>query len=73
MDTKNLEWKIEPAPDGSLPPEQITHALLVDIRANTRLLFDIREAARSTRRMMMFFTVLTVINCAILFFWAVSH
>ncbi len=51
METRNVDWKIVPGPDGSLPPEQVTHALLIDIR----------EAARSIRKMMMLFTVLVVI------------
>jgi hypothetical protein len=63
METRNVEWKIEPGPDGSLPAEQVTHALLIDIR----------EAARSIRRMMAFFTVLVVvIDGVILFLWAIS-
>ncbi len=62
METRNVDWKIEHGPDGSLPAEQVTHALLVDIR----------EAARSIRRMLIFFRVLVVINCAILFVWAIS-
>jgi hypothetical protein len=63
METRNAEWKIEPLPDGSLPPEQITHALLIDIR----------EAARSMRKMLVFFTVLVVINCVIALVWAISN
>ncbi len=51
METRNVDWKITPGPDGSLPAEQVTHALLIDIR----------EAARSIRKMMVFFTVLAVI------------
>jgi len=45
METRNLDWKIAPSPDGSLPAEQVTHALLIDIR----------EAVRSIRKMLMFF------------------
>jgi hypothetical protein len=57
METRNVEWKIAPGPDGSLPPEQVTHALLIDIR----------EAARSIRKMLLFFTVLVVIDGVVLF------
>jgi hypothetical protein len=60
MDTRNLEWKIEPRPDGSYPTECITHALLIDIR----------ETTRSMRKMVVFFTVLGVINCMGLLLWA---
>jgi hypothetical protein len=63
MDTRNVKWNIEPGPDGKLPAEQVTHALLIDIR----------EAARSIKRMLVFFTVLVVINCVILFLWGLAN
>jgi hypothetical protein len=62
MDIRNVDWKIEPSPDGKLPAEQVTHALLIDIR----------EAARSIRRMLVFFTVLVLINYVILFVWSLA-
>lgn len=51
MEMRNVDWKIEPRPDGSLPPEQITHALLMDIR----------ETIRSIKKILIFLAVLTII------------
>lgn len=51
MEMRNVDWKIEPRPDGSLPPEQITHALLMDIR----------ETTRSIKKILIFFALLTII------------
>lgn len=59
METRNIEWKIDAGPDGKIPDGQVTHALLMDIR----------EATRSVRKMMVFFTVLVVIDCVALFVW----
>jgi Na+/serine symporter len=52
VETRNVNWRIMAGPDGKLPGEQITHALLMDVR----------EALRSIRKMMIFFTVLVVIG-----------
>jgi hypothetical protein len=63
METRNVEWKIDAGPDGKIPESQVTHALLMDIR----------ETARSMRKMMVFFTVLVVINCVVTFVWLLAH
>lgn len=63
METRNIEWKVEAGPDGKVPNDQVTHALLMDIR----------ETARSVRRMMVFFTVLVVIDCVALFVWFLTR
>jgi hypothetical protein len=61
LENRNVDWNlvVTPDKDGIVPGDQITNALLLDIR----------EAARSVRRMMLFFTILAVINCAGVFFW----
>jgi hypothetical protein len=67
METRNIQWQIEVGPDGKVPDAQVTHALLMDIR----------ETTRSIRKMMVFFTVLVVIDCLALLLWiivnALSH
>jgi hypothetical protein len=63
METRNVEWKIDAGPDGKIPDSQVTHALLMDIREHTR----------SMRKMMVFFTVLVVIDCVVLFVWLIAH
>jgi hypothetical protein len=63
METRNIEWNIEPGPDGKLTADQVTHALLIDIR----------ETTRSIRKMMVFFTVLVVIDCVALFVWLIAR
>jgi hypothetical protein len=63
METRNIEWKIEAGLDGKVPDDQVTHALLMDIR----------ETARSIRKMMVFFTVLVVIDCVALFMWLLAN
>jgi hypothetical protein len=50
--TENMKWQITPAPDGSFPDAQITHAVLMDIR----------EALGSIRKMLTFFTGVFVIG-----------
>lgn len=62
MEMRNVDWKIEPRPDGSLPPEQITHALLMDIR----------ETTRSIKKILLFFAVLTIIYLLIAFLVALA-
>lgn len=57
MELRNVDWKIEPGPDGSLPPEQITHALLMDIR----------ETTRSIKKILIFYPVLAIIYLLISF------
>ena len=54
-ETRNVNWQISPGPDGKLTSEQVTHALLIDIR----------DATRSVRSMMVFFTVLFVIGLVV--------
>jgi hypothetical protein len=63
METRNVEWKISDGLDGKIPDAQVTHALLMDIRENTR----------SIRKMMVFFTVLLIIDCVALFIWFLAH
>jgi hypothetical protein len=53
--TKNVDWQLQPLPDGILPMEQVTHALLMDIR----------DHLRSIRKMVTFFTVLVVIGLVV--------
>lgn len=49
---RNVEWQIEAMPDGKLPLEGVTNALLMDIRA---LLHQMKS-------MLVFFTVLAVVS-----------
>ena len=51
VETRNVSWQITAGPDGKLSPEQVTHALLIDIR----------EGVQSIRKMLVFFTVIVVI------------
>jgi hypothetical protein len=55
VETKNVDWQLQPLPDGILPMEQVTHALLMDIR----------DHLRSIRKMVTFFTVLVVIGLVV--------
>ena len=32
VDTEKMKWKITPAPNGSFSADQVTHAILMDIR-----------------------------------------
>ncbi len=63
METRNIEWTIEAGPMEKFLTSKITHALLMDIR----------EAARSMRRMMVFFTVLVVIELLAAFVWLLTN
>lgn len=63
METKNVEWNIIAGPDGKIPNDQVTHALLMDVR----------KIARSIRAMMIFFTVVTVIGIVGAFLYAVAN
>lgn len=50
-----MKWKITPAPDGSFPADQVTHAILMDIR----------ETLWSIRKMLIFFTVVFAVSLAL--------
>lgn len=52
---RNAEWALAPGPDGTLSPEDVTHALLIDVRGTLHQI----------RGMMRFFVVLAVIGLAI--------
>jgi hypothetical protein len=69
METRNVDWSITAGLDGKMPDTQVTHALLIDIRETAR---SAQEAVRSIRKMMLFFTVLVVIDCVALFIWFVA-
>ena len=60
---RNMDWQIMPGPDGTFPDAQITHSLLKDIR----------ESARSVRKMMLFFTVLVIVECISVLIWMLLH
>jgi hypothetical protein len=62
MELRNVDWKIEPGPDGSLPPEHITNALLMDIR----------ETARSIKKILLFFAGLTILYLLVAFLVALA-
>jgi hypothetical protein len=49
---RNADWKIEPKPDGTFAPDDMTNALLVDIRG----------LLRKMKSFLVFFTVWTVIS-----------
>jgi len=55
VETRNLEWEIKLKSGEQPTPEQITHALLMDIRAHTH----------SIRKMLVFFTVLAIIGLVV--------
>jgi hypothetical protein len=59
LETRNVDWTLIPESDGNIPIPKLTAALLLDIR----------EATRSIRRMVLFFTVLAIINCIAFIFW----
>ena len=61
--SRNADWQILPSPDGKFPDAQVTHALLRDIR----------ESAGSMRKMMMFFTVLVIVECISVGIWLLLH
>jgi hypothetical protein len=61
MATENVDWQITPGPDGKFPDAQVTHALLKDIR----------ESARSMRKMLVFFTMLVIAGCILQAVWLV--
>ena len=63
VEPRNVDWQVMPDPDGKFPEAQVTHSLLMDIRENTR----------SMRKMMVFFTVLAVVDCIVLALWLVVH
>ncbi len=48
---QDMEWTFSTRPDGTLAPENVTHALLIDIRS----------LLREIRGMMSFFKVLAII------------
>ena len=52
---RHTEWDISVGPNGTLSPDNITHAILLDIR----------DLLRSVRAMFLFFTVLGVIGLVV--------
>jgi hypothetical protein len=50
-----MSWEIHLPEDGKFTTDQVTHALLIDIR----------EATRSVRSMMVFFTVMFLIGLVV--------
>jgi hypothetical protein len=61
---RNADWQIMPGPDGKFPDAQVTHSLLKDIR----------ESANSIRKIMVFFAVLVIVECAaVLAIWLLLH
>jgi len=63
VEPRNVDWQIMPGPDGKFPDAQVTHSLLKDIR----------ESARSVRKMMVFFTVLIIVECIAQAIWLLLH
>jgi len=57
--TRNMDWQITPGPDGTFSDSQVAHSLLKDIRENTN----------SIRKMMVFFTWLVAVACAVSTIW----
>jgi hypothetical protein len=62
LESRNVQWAIIPEDDGNIPIAKVAAAVLIDIR----------EATRSIRKMMLFFTVLAVINCVAALLWLVN-
>jgi len=60
---RNADWQILPGPDGKFPDAQVPHALLKDIR----------ESAGSMRKMMVFFTVLFIVEWISVSIWVLLH
>jgi hypothetical protein len=55
VETEKMKWKITTAPDGSFPADQVTHAILMDVR----------ETLWSIRKMSIFFTVVFAVSLAL--------
>ena len=60
METQNIQWKIEAGADGNVPDPQVT-------------LCSWMETTRSIRKMVLFFTILVVINCVAIFLWLLGN
>jgi hypothetical protein len=62
---RNVDWNLIVAagPDGVVPADQVTNALLLDIR----------ETARSIRKMAVFFTVIAIAALVISLIAAVAN
>lgn len=58
----NSNWQITRTKDGTVPDAQVTHALLMDLRAELR---GIRESLASVRKMLVFFVVLAIVGFVI--------
>ena len=54
-DARNKDWNVAPGPDGSFPDSQVTHAILIDVRAELRTL----------RKIGMFFVWVFVISVVV--------